>query len=328
MNRLYHWFWESGIDYFLYSFLLIVVIWTSKNIMMSSLRTKYSEWNYRYRIRQVRNQVELSSSKVYKNPFLKHIYLLLRTTREERNDADVLVFFIISGMLTVLSSLFILIVVVHDILISSIFGLLIGFVPYLILRLRLNKLRYLMSLEFLSIVIRITQHYNANHYDMYTALTETQKEIKTKELRMVIVKLITDLQVSRNEHELRESIKVFTYTAGTNWAKRLGSIIMKAYLYDENVLNALMTLTKQIEDTEEMLEQEKSQTLDSVYNGYFTLPVFIGALILGYYSSGAQDWFKLQFGHTASLFLFLLSLVGVIFSMIIAIFLKQPKNDL
>jgi heme/copper-type cytochrome/quinol oxidase subunit 4 len=49
---------------------------------------------------------------------------------------------------------------------------------------------------------------------------------------------------------------------------------------NEKVLNTLMVLTKQIEETEEMLEGEKSQTMDSVYNGYLTLPIFIGSLFL------------------------------------------------
>jgi len=89
-----------------------------------------------------------------------------------------------------------------------------------------------------------------------------------------------------------------------------------------------MVLTKQMEETEEMLEEEKSQSMDSVYNGYLTLPVFLASLVLGYYSSGAQDWFKLQFGSDWNILLFFICLLGVLFSLIISSFLKRPKNDL
>lgn len=326
MDKIFHWVWQLGINYFLYGILLLVGLWTAKTIMMSSLKSKYNEWNYKYRIRKVRSKVAISST-VYKNPLLKHLNLLIKTTREERNEYDVQVFLILSGMIGLFSGIFILFSF-GDVLVAVVFGGLLLLIPYLILRVRLNKIRYYMSLEFLHIVQRLTQNYNAFHYDIYHALSETQKEIKSPELRKVIVKLISDLQVSRNESELRESVHVFTYTAGTNWSKRLGSIILKAYLYNEKVLNALMVLTKQMEETEEMIEEEKSQTMDSVYNGYLTLPVFIGSLLLGYYSSGAQDWVKLQFGSQWTILLFSVSLLGVVFSIIISIFLKRPKNDL
>jgi hypothetical protein len=327
MDSLSHWIWQIGIYNLLYGILLVSALWTSKTIMLSTLKNKYNELNYKYRIRKVRSKVVLSKSFHYHSPLLKHLNLLIKTTREERNEYDVTVFIILSLLLGGTSCLFILFTF-GDIVVSVIFGALITLIPYLYLRLRLNKFRYLMSLEFLQIVQNLTQNYNVMQYDMYRALSETQKGIKNPSLRKVLVKLVSDLQVSRNESELRDSVQVFTYTAGTNWSKRLGSIILKSYLYNEKVLNALMILTKQMEETEEMLEEEKSQTMDSVYNGYLTLPIFIGSLFLGYYSSGAQDWVKLQFGNHWTILLFSCCVLGVVFSIIISIFLKRPKNDL
>lgn len=327
MDSLLHWIWQVGIGYLLYAILLGTALWTSKTIMFASIKNKYNEMNYKYRIRKVQNRVAFNNRPTINNPLYNHLNLLIKTTRDERNEHDVLVFLILSGLSGLFSAIFILFAF-GDILVTIIFGGLISSIPYLFLRLRLNKIRYMMSLEFLSIVQKLTQNYNAMHYDMYHALSETHKEIQSPELKKVIVKLVSDLQVSRNEHELRESVQVFTYTAGTNWSKRLGSIILKAYLYNEKVLNALMVLTKQMEETEEMLEEEKSQSMDSVYNGYLTLPVFLASLVLGYYSSGAQDWFKLQFGSDWNILLFFICLLGVLFSLIISSFLKRPKNDL
>jgi hypothetical protein len=266
-------------------------------------------------------------SQPYRYPLLQHLNILIRTTRGSNTEKQVEMFILFSGLLGIFSAVFV-ILIFRDIFIASIFGFLLASIPYLFLRLRLNKIRHLMSNEFLFIVQRLTQNYNAMHYDMYYALSETQNEVKSAQLRKILIKLISDLQVSRNENELRETIQVFAYTAGTNWSKRLGSIILKAYLYNEKVLNALIVLTKQMEELEEMLQEEKSQTLDTVVNGYITLPLFIGSLALGYYSSGAQDWGKLQFGTESTLLLFSLSVLGIVFSIIISIFLKHPKNDL
>lgn len=327
MANITHWIWHIGVIYILYGFLLVVSLRVAYLIMMESLKVTYSDWNYKYRIRRIKKNIDVKESQVSRNPLVKHISLLIRTTSDNRNELDAQIFILFSGIFG-FSMFLLFLIALHDLVVAAIFGLLLSTIPYIFLRLKLNKIRYLMSLEFLSIVQRLTQNYSANQQDMYYALVETQKQIKNEDLRKVTIRLISDLQVSRSEKELKESVQVFTYTANTNWSKRLGSIILKAYLYNEKVSNALMVLTKQMEDTEEMLEEEKSQMQDSIYDGFITAPLFIGSLILGYYSSGAQDWFSLQFEGKWNLFLFCLCLVGVIFSIIISIFLKSPKNDL
>lgn len=327
MSSFYSWFWGDGVRYILYGLLLISGLWLSKNIMISAVISKYQEFSYRYRIRKTRNQVKFKFPPSYKNPILKHIQLLLRTTARDNNYADVPIFLTITGLTCVISAVFVYFMI-RDFVVAVLLGMLVSLIPYLLKRLKLNKLRYIVNEEFLTLMQRLTQNYNAAHNDMYYGLVETYKELKNPQLKRVIIKLVSDLQVSRNETELRESIQAFTYTAGTNWSKRLGSIILKAYLNNENVLNALMTLTKQIEDTTEMLEEERSEMLDVVYNGYLTLPILIGSIVLGYVATGVQDYFKLQFGYSSTQFLFILSVIGVIFSFIIARFLKHPKNDL
>ncbi|NRD80836.1 hypothetical protein HPT25_26265 [Bacillus sp. BRMEA1] len=326
-DTFYHWFWQQGCLWILYGVLLVVGLWTSKQIMFTTIKDRYHEWHYRYRIRLVRSSHGQSDENNYNNAFLDHLRLLIRTTSDNRNEFDVLILVTFSALIGITSCLFMLISF-GDLLTSLLFGILLSTMPYLYLRVRLNKLRYRMSVDFIYIVQRLTQHYNALHHDIYHALAETQKEITDPVLRKVLIRLISDLQVSRNEHDLRKSIKVFIYTSGTNWSKRLGSIILKAFLYKENVLNALIVLTKQMEETSEMLEEEKSQTIDAVYNGYLTIPLFIGSLFLGKYTANSQNWFSLQFGNKWNLFLFCLSLLGVLFSVIISSFLKRPKNDL
>lgn len=326
--ELLHWFWEHGVEWFLYAILLILGLWTTKNIMYFSIKDKYQEWNYRYRIRRIRAKVRgRSEYENYDNPLLEHLRLLIYTTSNNRKEFDVLLFVFFSLIAGFTVGIFILISF-GDILLAIIFGILTSSLPYLSLRIQLNKMRYKMSMDFMYIVQRLTQQYNSLQFDIYHALVETQKEITDPVLRKVLVRLISDLQVSRSEPNLRQSIQIFTYTSGTNWAKRLGNIILKSYLYKENVLNALIVLTKNMEETTEMLEEEKSQTIDAVYNGYLTIPLFISSLFLGKFTTMAQDWFSLQFGNKWSLLLFYMSMIGVIFSVIIASFLKRPKNDL
>ncbi|MFC0273782.1 hypothetical protein ACFFIX_20555 [Metabacillus herbersteinensis] len=327
MDRLFHWFWGDGIFYILYGVIVIAGLIASKSIMETPLKEKVNQWQYRNRLRKVRADRTPSTTFQYRQPLVKHIYLLIKTTSKEKSEQEVLSFLVITSLLFLFMTTLVFIQF-KDIFFAAILGALVGMIPYMVLQLRLRKLRFLMGTEFLSIVQSLTQNYNANSYDMYHALIETQKKIESKQLRTVFLKLISDLQVSKNEDELRLSVTVFVYTAGSSWAKRLGNIIVKSYLYHENVLNTLLVLTRQIEETEEMLEQEKSHTLDSVFNGYLTVPVFILSVILGYFIAGPQDWFKLQFQNPWALSVITMASIGVVFSVFISMMLKRPKNDI
>ncbi|MBF0706736.1 hypothetical protein IQ283_08960 (plasmid) [Alkalihalobacillus hwajinpoensis] len=327
MEELLHWIWTNGVFYTLYFILIVIGLWTTKSIIELPFKERFSQWQYLNRLRKIRATEQKNTAIEYENRFLKHIYLLIKTTSKQNTEMNVVSFLIVSTLLFLFST-FIVVLKYQDAFLGVILGTLVSIVPYMMLHIKLRKLRFLMGNEFLPIVHSLTQNYNANHYDMYYALRETQQGIEDKHLRKVMIKLVSDLQVARNESELRMSVQVFVYTAGTSWAKRLGNIIIKSYLYNENVLKTLLILTKQIEDTEEMLEQEQSTALDTVYNGYFTLVILLASLVLGFYVSGAQDWVALQFEDKWSLLTLTLSSIGVVFSLIISSIVKRPKNDL
>ncbi|WP_078557290.1 hypothetical protein [Bacillus alkalicellulosilyticus] len=326
MNSLLHWFWMNGVFFILYGLLALSSLYTIKNIIEAPIKERIHHWNYRNRLRKMR-AIKMGTSYSFKNPALKHIYLLIKTTSKENTDQNVFSYIVITLFLFGFTFITIFIKF-FDFFLAFLLGALIAIIPYMLLQIKLRKLRFVMGGEFLAFIQNLTQHYNANHHDMYHALVETQKTIESKELRQLLLKLISDLQVSKNEEELKMSISVFVYATGTSWAKRLGNIIIKSYLYNENVLSTLLTLTRQIEDTEEMLEQEKSNTIDAVMNGYLTVPIFIFSIIVGYYVSAAQDWFSLQFGNDLTLTLFIFCVIGVIFSVFISMILKRPKNDI
>lgn len=327
MTEIIRWFWDDGIFYGLYSGVILSIIYILKQFLEAPIRERVSQWNYRYRLRKIRYGT--SSIRVYQHPLLKHLQLTLRTTnRQGKAGENELLPFLIVTILLFLSTFVMVLLPLKDVVLALVLALLVAVIPYMFLHLRLVKLRYLLGEEFLNIVHKLQQNYNSNHFDMYHALVETQKSIEQRALRKVMLQLISDLQISKNEEELRMSIQTFVFTAGSSWSKRLGNIILKGYMNNENVLNTLMTLSRQMEDTEEMLEEEKSNTMDAVVNGMLTFPVFIASLLLGYYVSGPQDWFTLQFGNEWTVTLLIICIIGVVFSLFISKILKRPKNDL
>ncbi|WP_163537295.1 hypothetical protein [Gracilibacillus sp. YIM 98692] len=326
MNVFYQWFLGNGIYYLLYTCYAIIVLLLLKWMIELPVSEKARQWRYRLQKRKG-NQYGKEQKKINSHPIAQHIVLLIKTTSTGRDKMDVTSFLVLSGFLFIVPFSSILLMY-HDLFFALFAGSLLGLIPYMILHIRLRKLRFVVGESFLNLIQDLHQQYSANQHNILYALQETQKYIREKALKQVIMNLLYDLQTARNEKELREAIQIFVYAAGTNWANRLGNIILKAYLNNEDVLRGLLNLSKQMEDTEEMLEEEKSHALDAVLNGYLTLPVWVGGLLLGYYMSGPQSWWELQFGHEWSLTAFILSSIGVIFSIMISMILKRPKNDL
>ncbi len=326
MEKIIHWLFTSGIDFVLYLVLGISIILGVKWFIEDSVRMKINEMQHRYRLRKSRANKKMTERQ-YNNPVLKHIFFLIKTTSKEKKEHDVIAFVTVTGILTVFGLMF-SIFTTGDIVLSVFLAVLIGSLPYMLLRIRLQSIRYTTGTEMLNIIQILAQNYNACQYDIYYALIETQKDINNKTLKGVFRKLISELQSARNENEIRLAIDLLIYTSGSKWSKRLGNIILKAYLYDENVINTLLTLIRQMEETEEMLEEEKSHTLDKVYNGYLTAPMFIFSIVLGYIASGAQDYFVLQFVEYWPRLIFIVCTVMVTFSMIISFIMRKPKNDI
>lgn len=326
MTQTLHWLVDDGVTYLLYATLVIVTLWMIKDLISQPLRLKAGQMQYKYRLRKKRASSELAAIN-YEHPFLQHLYFLINTTSKEKKENDILSF-LITTILLMLASLVILLFMMHDMFSAVVVTIAIGFLPYLILQIRLRNIRFAVSKDFLETIQVLTQNYNSSNYNVYHSLVLTLESVENKTLRRVLIRLVNDLQVSRNEKDIRQSVDLFVFTTGSNWATRLGNILIKGYVYHQNILNALLELTRQIEETEEMLEQEKSQTMDIVMTGYMTIPLLIGSMVLGYYASGPQDWFSLQFENYWSRMVFIFAFVLTVFSVMISFILKKPKNDI
>ncbi|MBU8908057.1 hypothetical protein [Desertibacillus haloalkaliphilus] len=320
---------QHGVYYLLYLVLVLVNLYLIKKLIEVPLRVKMSHWKNGERLRRSRSKFQDKKSFESLSPFLKHIHLLVDTVSNDKGEKayGVLSFFFISGFLFVLTFVF-LFMNMNDIILTILISLFAASIPYLVLQVKLKGIRNSVGNELLTVIQQLTQNYNACNYDMYRALIATSNQIDEKALRHVFYRIISDIQVSRGEEDIRRCIQRFIFTAGNSWAKRLGNIILKGYLYDERVMNALINLSSQMENTEKMLEEEKSEALDSVVNGFFVPIIFVSSIGLGYYVSGPQDWVQLQFGESVSTLTFSLSLTFTVLSVFIALLLRNPKNDI
>ncbi|MCK6259597.1 hypothetical protein LCY76_23810 [Fictibacillus sp. KIGAM418] len=320
------WIIDKGIGYFLYFLVIMTAFFFIRPLVESPIRGTAAQIQYRVRLRKMKAEQQLKLAE-NREGFIKHLHMLLSTiTKDSRKDYT-LSFILLTSVLF-LFTLLVMIVNLKDIVFSLVIGTFVASLPYLILLIRLRNIRTNVGNDLTPVVQMLIQNYTASNYDVYRALFLTTQQIDNKVLKKVFVRLISDMQISRGEEEIREAVKLFIYTCGNNWSKRLGNIVQKAYLFDERITRALLTLGKQMEDNEEMLEEELSSATDTIMNGWITGPLFIASLFLCKYVSKPYDYLSLQFENKWALLLFILSLSFTIASVVITLLLRSPKNDL
>lgn len=318
-------------DYILYIILISVTGWTVYQIIKAPLKERMTQLRYRSQLKQTQltsPSIPLSKrSKLY-----RHVYFLLQSLnvsskRENPDSIGVYGFLYFSGAIGLFT--FVLIVVkFHDAFLGLIIGGVISLIPYIIILVKLKTTQNTIGNELTNIIELLIHGYSASSYDIYQALKTTHANIREPELRRLFVKLISDLQTAKNDEEMRLSIDLFIYTAGNSWAMRLGNIILKAYVNQENVLNALLQLQSQMINNEKMLEQEKSGSYDAFANAALGLILFPVSLVGAKFVTRPQSWIHLQFGEKYALLLFIVTTVMVTIAFLVGLLIRKPKNDL
>jgi hypothetical protein len=318
------------IDYTLYLFLISVVCWTVYQIIKAPVKERISHLRYRSMVKNqkgVKNEKPLSE----RSNFYRHIYFLLESVSASKQNNTHTIgfhnFLFISISLGLLTFIF-MVVKFHDAFVSLLIALIVTLIPYTLLMVRLKSMRNTVGNQLTGIVEVLIHAYSANSNDMYQALKHTHSNIQEPELRKIFVRLISDLQISRNEEDLRLSIDLFIYTCGNSWAMRLGNIILKAYVHQENVLNAFMQLQNQMINNEKMLEEEKSGSYDAFANALLTIVLFPASLIGAKFVTRPQSWSHIQFGEQGPLLIFILATVCTVVALLIGFLIRNPKNDI
>lgn len=331
MGELATLFWKFGLDYIGYTIVVVSILFSVNMMLKEPVREAVSDYRLKLKIKKNRENRTLDKhvNKFSESRLYKHIYYMVRTTSKTRSDSEVTLFFAYTAVLFI-TTFMILTVKAHDLVLGFIIAVSASIIPYFFLRIRVNKIRTAVGNEILVVLRSLSQNYSTVGNDIRRALLKTLDDIDSEDFKKVFYGLLTDMQSAKNEDEIRLAIDAFTYGlgGGSSWARRLGGVIRKSYIHKENVLETLLTLTRQIEATEEMLAQEKSKNLDTLMTGYGAIPSVAISVLLGKMISGGQNWYKLQFETPYALITLILAIVLSIISLALSILLINPKNDL
>lgn len=339
LNLAFTWVVEHGI-YWLFYFIGFLSAVFLLVVLLSEPLDMYVR-DFRYRVQRVKEKQtsdlfddEMDEKDTLNDGAMKDIAKKLHATRKIDKTTGLLKppksiqnFMIESGAYGVVGLLITFIAskqVVLSLGVASLFAM----IPYMILTVKVNTIRKKVGEDFLKFVQIFTQQYNANSNDIMASLRATLRNLESTEMRVMITRLISEINQTREERGVRRAVNEFVYVSGTSWAKRLGSIIVRGYIDQYDVGEQLAFLEKQVMETEEMIEKESAIVKDVSAQAFIMPFILIGSIFLSWYTTKVSGYWEIQFGTTVPLLLLIFSVIGTFFGVIIGVLILNTKNDI
>lgn len=261
---------------------------------------------------------------------ITHLELLLLTTYGFKSAYSLLTFFIFSGILFG-TCLVILTNYSSQILTNLLISLLIGLLPYLILRIRLHNIRITSSYEAEDLIIEVINQYKINHFNMIEALDETIPRLtKQPYSQKALFRLSLAIKQYRDEEELEEIIQEFNYTINTGWSLLLTNSLFLSIEYGDNVKESLEDILIELKDLKKINEKNKQYNHETfvmikyIAPSIYLLSVYAMFDIFGF---TFDKFINFQFRNPVGFKFFILIIIFISLNFLIYLFIKKEKND-
>lgn len=277
------------------------IFYTTREIArMPSVRTRYSDKK--------------------ENRLRKHLELLLESTSNKKPLVEM---FYLKTILIFMVVTVVLISLTRDVQISIFVALISSLVPYILLWVKLNRIRAISSYDLLPATNKLLQKYRSNNFNLYFALKETVGELEGP-IQSAFSSILYAIQHRRN---VEDSIQVFHYQIKTTWSLQLGILIAEGITENKNIDDALSRITRDMTETSIVLEKEKSESRDAIQLGYFPIFALPITILLNQKISDGRA-FHYHFYVPEGLKVLILTSVICLFSFLAALILAKPRNDI
>ncbi|WP_368502675.1 hypothetical protein AB3N04_00845 (plasmid) [Alkalihalophilus sp. As8PL] len=282
------------------------------------------------RLRAARKLAKLNEDgeKTKKSSTYTHLERLLSSIKSQKNIGIVeVVNFIIISLLLFITSFSVIYTMLGSIEIAVMVSVSVGLAPYFYARFKLASIRNKTSYAFMNVVTTFLQIYQSSQKDLYYTFYQSVKDVEDPYMQPLMMRLLSAIQKDRSEVEFKKSIEVFMYSVNTVFAKRFGKLIINGHLRNADISQSLKSLHDDIKKRKQDMEREKTFNLEAVLVGYMPLILLPYVVYLGYQTAGVRD-FWYYFNNERTLFMFVICLIGTIFSLFLATLLRKPKADM
>lgn len=256
-----------------------------------------------------------------------HCNLLLQSTWKFYTKTSVANFFILSLSLFA-STCTIYFGLTGTWLVTVIASAFSSLLPYITLRMVLQFTRTNTSYQLGPAVGILLAGYRMCNNNIYFAILHTIKNLEDTTLKKSFIILANHIQNHKNMQDIKQAIELFVFKIQTSWAKQLGVLLLNALLDGREIGGSLNNLVNDMKEGQKILEQEKSNSHETVLLGYLPL---IGLPLTIWFMASMSGQFNIlhhQFKNPQGLASFTITAVLCIAGFLLALFLRNPKNDL
>lgn len=262
--------------------------------------------------------------------FIIHIRQLLRLNVGRYTGSSIYIFIAVSASMFILS-LFILLKLFGISLFSILGPVLLGALPYAILRIRLTSLQLEGSYEAEALITELTNMYRINNLNMLAAIEASIASLsKSPHSKRSLFHLSLAIKNYRTIEELSRGVDDFVAGTGTEWARLLGINIIESIVNGTDVSKALDDILSELKEIKSIIEKDRRAN-----NEAFTLVKFIvpAVYILSVYGANKffgftlDKFFSYQFTTALGIKFFMAIIFLSAISFVAMFILKKPKFD-
>ena len=245
-------------------------------------------------------------------------------------DRAVRMFFVVSGLLCVMT--IILLGGKTPLMITCTSAVTAAFLPYLLLRIRMERMRISSSREGELMLSELTDNYKIYYYNMKEAIDKTALSlIDAPGSKRILVNLSRGLDRAGSESSISRLLEEFSLSINTSWSNTLKSVMYFALVHGIRVDEALDDLVKTLKSARMIEEYSKRENNESAIMIRYMVPlIYLMTVISGVkiFGLGAGKFLHYQFGTEVGLTWMAIFAVVYIISYIVNSFLSANKLDL
>ena len=292
----------------------------------------YMEDIYKELIRLIRKLVDSYKGVELtdKDEVWERVRAVLGITMGMGTDRAVRAFMIISGTFCV-SSMFILGSRV-SLKLACAAAVMSAFTPYILLMIRMARIRIRSSHEGEILLAEITENYKIYYYNMREAIDRTAAGIEdAPDSKKILMNLSRGLGRAGSEKSINRLLEEFSLSINTSWANILKNLMYFSLVHGIRVDEALEDLSLTIKRAREVEEYARRQNNESNMMIKYLVPISYGLTVFGgvrVFGLGWQKFFHYQFETGVGLTWLTIFLLVYVTSYIVNSYLSECKLDL
>lgn len=282
-------------------------------------------WLYRNKKRS--KMLHTKEKRTYENFLFRHLQMVVSATFGDRVSLNSFLEF--SGIIGLCSLL-----LFYDAAGSGVLflGFLFASLPYFLLRLRLESLRYRGSNEAELLVSSLLNQYRSHYFNIFEGMEAVVRE-ENPELKVTgnqLFRLLIALREAKNNREIRIATDRFAFSIKTNWCNMLSQCIYSAVSEGITITASLEDLMEQLKEARMLAEEKKRLNSESSRMVQILIPLaYLGSVFVGikYLDIPLSSLIKNQIFTSGGLMLLSIILLLMVVNLILVSLVTKGKFD-